>query len=150
THNCLEWMVVYIATLLTGGVTVPLRPSVAPDRFRFTLQDSGASIVVLSDAHLLQAVAELLTDPDTPLPYLNTILVVNELEQTTIPTIPIAQILAEAELPAETLEAIRLDALSTPPETLAAIYYTTGGTDRPKGAVFDHSRLLATAHHLRG
>ncbi|NJN94157.1 MAG: AMP-binding protein [Anaerolineales bacterium] len=37
-----------------------------------------------------------------------------------------------------------------PPETLAAIYYTAGGTERPKGAVFDHGRLLAAMRHLSG
>ena len=60
THNCLEWMVVYMATLLVGGVAVPLRPSVAPDRFRFTLQDSGACLVMLDEEHLVQTIDTLL------------------------------------------------------------------------------------------
>jgi long-chain acyl-CoA synthetase len=150
THNCLEWMIVYVATLLAGGVVVPLRPSVAPDRFRFTLQDSGASLVVLADEQLLHDITTLLTSADNPFPHLKTILTVNELPETVFPTISLSQILAEAELSPEEQETLRLHALSTPPETLAAIYYTAGGTDRPKGAVFDHYRLLASMRHLRG
>ncbi|GIK41009.1 MAG: hypothetical protein BroJett011_48420 [Chloroflexota bacterium] len=150
THNCLEWIVAYMATLLAGGVAVPLRPSVAPDRFRFTLQDSGASLVVLADEQLLHDIATLLTSADNPLPHLKTILTVNELPETACPTVSLSQILAEAELSSEEQEALRLYALNTPPETLAAIYYTAGGTDRPKGAVFDHYRLLASMRHLRG
>lgn len=150
TPNCLEWMVVYMATLLAGGVAVPLRTSVAPDRFRFTLQDSGARMLVLADEEHLHMVSELLTSPDNPLPNLQFILMVDELKDSAVQTISMAEILAEPELSAEEYERIHLHALNTPPETLAAIYYTAGGTDRPKGAVFDHSRLLATVRHLSG
>ncbi|MCK6630337.1 MAG: AMP-binding protein [Anaerolineae bacterium] len=148
--NCLEWMVVYMATLLVGGVAVPLRPSVAPDRFCFTLEDSGASLVILAEEQLLQTVAELLTRPDNPLPNLKTILVMEQMGEGVVQTRLLAEILAEIELSPQEQEAIRLHALSTPPETLAAIYYTAGGTDRPKGAVFDHGRLLATMRHMSG
>lgn len=150
THNCLEWMIVYLATLLAGGVAVPLRPSVSPDRFRFTLQDSEARILVLANEQLLQDVASLMTGANNLLPHLNTILTMDDLPESAIPTISVNQILAEAELSAQEQEALRLHALSTPPETLAAIYYTAGGTDRPKGGVFDHNRLLASMRHLRG
>jgi long-chain acyl-CoA synthetase len=150
THNCLEWMVVYMATLLAGGVAVPLRPSVAPDRFRFTLQDSGACLMMLDEEHLLQTIDTLLARDDNPLPNLKTLLVLNEISKLPIQTISIAEVLAEPELSTKEIEAIRLHALNTPPETLATIYYTGGGTDRPKGAVFDHGRLLATVRHLAG
>lgn len=148
--NCLEWMVAYMATLLVGGVAVPLRPSVAPNRFRFTLEDSGASLVILAEEQLLQTVAEFLNQPDTPLPYLKTIMVMDQTGEAAVPTCSLLDILTETEVSPDEQELIRQHALSTPPETLAAIYYTTGGTDRPKGAVFDHGRLLATIRHLSG
>jgi long-chain acyl-CoA synthetase len=47
--NCLEWMVCYVACLLSGGVIVPLPTTVSPYMLRFILQDSGARLAILQE-----------------------------------------------------------------------------------------------------
>ena len=55
-ENSLEWMVTYLACLLSGGVAVPLRTSLATETLHHVLKDSGARIVVLEDQKYIQFV----------------------------------------------------------------------------------------------
>ncbi len=144
TGNSLEWMVAYMATLLAGGVAMPLRHSLTLDTLRFTLHDSGACTVVLSNEHLIQTVSTFLDETNEHhLPHLRHLLTVTELEQIHPGVIPIPAILAEADpLLAEERAVIHTYAMATAPETLAVIHYSAGETGRPKGAVFDHARLV--------
>jgi long-chain acyl-CoA synthetase len=150
--NCLEWMVLYVATLLSGGVVVPLHPSIAPDTLRFTLQDSEAQIVVLDSPDLLQTVASLINSPDNQLPDLQTVLVNSQIkaESDAVASIAsIASILTETvPLTQQECKAICNYAVRTAPETLLSIHYTAGETGRLKGAVFDHDRVVKTMQHL--
>jgi long-chain acyl-CoA synthetase len=148
--NGVQWMVVYVATLLAGGVVAPLRASLAPDTLRFLLEDLGASLVVLDDEQLIQAAStSWLTENETHLPNLKTILVANEAGETLPGTISIAGVLAEADpLTSEARDAIRAHAESIKPEALATIHYTAGKTGQPKGAVFDQARLGRMRQHM--
>ncbi len=149
SDNCLEWMVIYMATLLSGGMVVPLRPSLAFDTLRFTLQDSGACLVVLNNEQLLQAILDSVKADPNRCPDLQTILVMDEVAESYPGPIPIRTILAETEsLTAEEREAIRFYAVSTAPETLISIHYTGGEAGRLRGAVFDHARALKTMQHM--
>ena len=79
--NSLEWLVLYLGTLLAGGVAVPLHPSIAPDTLRFVLQDSGACLVALASQTLYQMVAGQLGQKSSKSwPDLQTILVTNRIE----------------------------------------------------------------------
>ena len=99
SNNCLEWMVVYMATLLAGGVVVPLRASLAPDTLQFTLQDSGARLLVLDDEQRLRIISALINSDKGQLPELQSVLAINEIEQPGPATIPIADVLAETTPP---------------------------------------------------
>jgi long-chain acyl-CoA synthetase len=148
-ENCLEWMVVYVATLLAGGIAVPLPPSITLDTLRFTLQDSGASLVMLDDRERITTILELLDAEGNELPDLQSILVIGQVQELSFETIPISTVLLESNPPTpEEIEPIRAYALSTAPETLASIHYTAGETGRLKGAVFDHYRTVKTMQHL--
>lgn len=150
-HNCLEWMVVYLATLLAGGVAVPLHPLITPETLRFTLQDSGATLVMLDDQESIRALSILIEAEASDLPELRSILTVDQVDDMSFDTIPLRMILMESsQLKPEEVAAIRSYANSTTPETLASIHYTAGETGRLKGAVFDHYRLLQTMQHLAG
>ncbi len=147
--NCLEWMVICVATLLAGGVVVPLRPKIAVDTLRFVLQDSGAGLVVLENKQLIQAMASLVEAEESPLPDLHTILTMKDLQEAEPFIIPTSSILTNAApLTPEECQALSHYTLSTAPETLAVIHYTAGETGRLKGAVFDHARQLKTMHHV--
>jgi long-chain acyl-CoA synthetase len=148
-NNCLEWMVLYVATLFSGGVIVPLHPSIAPDTLRFTLQDSEAQIVVLDSPDLLQPISSLIHLPNNQLPDLQTVLVNSQIEAESGTVASVASILTETvPLTQQEREAICNYAASTAPETLVSIHYTAGETGRLKGAVFDHDRAAKTMQHL--
>ena len=76
-ENSLEWMVTYLACLLSGGVAVPLRTSLALDTLHHVLKDSGAAMVVLEDPKYIQFVADNLNSSgEDRLSKLNTILTI--------------------------------------------------------------------------
>ncbi len=149
--NSLEWLVLYLGTLLAGGLAVPLHPSIAPDTLRFVLQDSGVRLVALASQTLYQlVVSQLRQKGPKPWPDLQTILVTNRVEpDQRYHTISIAAILDES-VPLTHKERRNLlnYAENTAPETLATIHYTGGETGRLKGAVFDQRRLVQTVQHL--
>jgi long-subunit acyl-CoA synthetase (AMP-forming) len=74
--NSLEWMVVYMACLLSGGVVVPLRTSMSCATLVNILRDSEAAIAVLQNQHCLNAAAQLLAAKEPTLPHLNHILTI--------------------------------------------------------------------------
>jgi long-chain acyl-CoA synthetase len=145
--NCLEWMIAYVACLLSGGAVVPLRTSLAPDTLHFILRDSSARLVILKDEQHLQAIsASLTSDADDRLPDLKTILVINPEGELPPGAISMDAILAEVGAPTpEERETIRSHAESVAPQSLASIVYVIGEI---KGAVFDHAQRLAAMRHI--
>jgi long-chain acyl-CoA synthetase len=141
--NCLEWMVAYVACLLSGGVAVPVPTSLAPEMLRFILRDSAASMVVVQDerqSHILESIVRELPDLDT-------VLAIDKDDAALMGAYPLAPVLIEVLTP-EARDAIRAHAESIEPQALASIHYTAGKTDSPRGAVFDHARRLIAMHHL--
>ncbi len=141
--NCLEWIVAYVACLLSGGIAVPLSTSLAPDMLCFILQDAGARLVVVHDDRqegILESIVEELPDLDT-------VLAISKDEESLLGAFPMAEVLNQ-EISSEEMAAIRASAEAIDSQALASIHYTTGKTDRPRGAVFDHAQRLASMRHL--
>ncbi len=146
---CPEWMVVYLAALMAGGVVVPLHPSIAPDTLRFVLQDSGARLAVVGHRFLLDKISTLMNPKNNQVPELQTVLAGTPPEKVEDQYPALASILSDpVPLTRTEQQSIRTYAASTAPETLVSIHYTAGETGRLKGAVFDHDRMLKTMHHL--
>ena len=137
-----------------GGAVVPLRPSLAPEMLLTILQDSGADLVVLGDKDHLQIILDsFATDGERSLPDLTTALVIgdllDELEELPPGVVLMNSVLFETPTPAlEEQERIRSHAISISPQATASIPYVIGETGRPKGAVFDHARCMATLRHI--
>lgn len=139
--NCLEWMIAYVACLLSGGVAVPLPTSLTSDMLCSILQDSGARIVVVHDERQSQILESIVGD----LPDLETVLAVNR--ESLLGAFPMSSILARS-ISSQDEEAIRASAVSIAPEALASIYYTAGKTEKPRGAVFDHGQRLQAMRNI--
>ncbi len=148
--NCLEWIVAYAACLLSGGVVVPLRTTLAPATLRAILQDSGVDLVILPDAqHARDILSDSTLDTSHPMPEFRTILTINDEAEHPPGVTRISGILGEAtSLPPEEQETIRSYAESVAPHAMASIFYLPSKTGEPKGAVFDHAQSLATARHI--
>jgi long-chain acyl-CoA synthetase len=141
--NSMEWMVAYVACLLSGGVAVPLPTSLSPDILQYVLRDSSARLAVVQDerqSHILESMLE-------ELPELDTVLAMNKEQGSLLGAFPMAEVLTK-EVPPDESEVIRGRAQSVEPQTLATLYYTSGQTDRPRGAVFDHAQRLLAIQYM--
>ena len=139
--NPLEWMAVYVACFLSGGVAVPLHAWLPFEMLYAMVKESGARLAVMQG----EGQKELIEAAGQGLPELKTILVVNEMEEAPPEVFPIATVLAKAITPQEE-QAIQSHAEGVEPQAIAAIYYKTA---KPvKGVVFDHGQRLATMQHM--
>jgi long-chain acyl-CoA synthetase len=145
-----EWLINDFAILASGGVTVPVYPTLAAEQVGFLVRDSGASLAIVSTAEQLdKVVAQLSTLPD-----LRAIVVTDVDRGALAPRLP-------AAIPIETLQdvaerghrALRDGwgvarefhdrAKRVKPADLATIIYTSGTTGEPKGVMLSHANLIA-------
>jgi len=141
--NPLEWMVVYVACLLSGGVVVPLQAWLPADTIQAMIKNSGATLALVQNG----GQSHIITQAGQDLPKLKTVIVVEEETRQTFPNvIPITSILAKATTTAEE-EAIRGHAQNINPDALALIYYKAR---TQKGVMFTHAQRLAAMQSLAG
>jgi long-chain acyl-CoA synthetase len=139
--NCLEWMVAYVACLLAGGAAVPVPTSLTSDMMCAILRDVGARLVIVHDDRQSRILESIVQD----LPDLETVIAVNEasllgaFSMSTVFDRPIST---------QDIEGLRTRAANIGPQALASIHYTTGKTDRPRGAMFDQTQRLGAMRHL--
>ena len=128
-RNFPEWSIAFWAAAAAGAIVVPLNAWWTADELEYGLRDSGAKVVFV-DAERLDRLAEVL-------PGLDIATVVARAPPTRDARVPSggrtcsATVPADAELPAVDLE----------PEDLATIFYTSGTTGRPKGALGTHRNI---------
>jgi len=126
---CLE---AYYAAAGLGAIFVPLNTRLHPDELAFILGDSGA-VALLADPIHAELAAEVLGRS---------------------PGVRIA-VSTGAPFPAATLSAVdgypeaesgaAFQAVVTPPEQVAQLYYTSGTTGHPKGVMLTHRNVWAHA-----
>jgi long-chain acyl-CoA synthetase len=116
--NVLDFPRAYFAILALGAVVVPVHLLGTADETAYVLADSGASLLVTFDAERGDAAGRLAGVPVTTL--------------------------AELAGRASTVDPVDSYA-STAPEDPAVIFYTSGTTGEPKGAVLTHLNLVMNA-----
>ncbi|MCG5218843.1 class I adenylate-forming enzyme family protein [Streptosporangium sp. KLBMP 9127] len=125
-RNYPEWIVSFSAVLACGAVAVPLNAWWTPQELEYGLTDSGAKVLIadgeraarLKDVRLDARL--IVTRPGDGLP---------------AGAVSLADLLGD--VPADvSLPAVELD-----PEDPATIFYTSGTTGRPKGALGTHRNL---------
>lgn len=116
--NVLDFPRAYFGILALGAVVVPVHLLGTADEIAYVLSDSGANLLVTFDADRGAAAGELAGVPVTTL--------------------------AELAERASTLDPVDSYA-TTGPEDPAVIFYTSGTTGEPKGAVLTHLNLVMNA-----
>jgi malonyl-CoA/methylmalonyl-CoA synthetase len=129
--KCLEFIVVHLAAIRLGAVSLPLNPAYPPDELRYFLEDSGAKLfftlassreTMQPALHNLPALQETIyinpADPDQ-------FQLVLRRYSSRIPDHPVPQ-----------------------PSDTAVIIYTSGTTGRPKGAEITHDNLASNLESL--
>ncbi len=138
SENRPEWIIVDLATLCLGGITVPVYTSLVPSQIEYIIDDSDAKVVVCSNKELW-----------------------SKLEEIRSRLIKVSHfIIMEKEAPPgiltyqEVLEkGSRLDkdkpylfeeiSLSIKPSDTASIIYTSGTTGIPKGVMLTHANFVS-------
>ncbi len=154
-RNLPEWIVAFWASMAVGAVVVPLNAWWTGPELAYGLGDSG-TVVVFVDEERLQRIAPHADE----LPGLRTVVVTNEepdpsggrrkatastVERSggsAIPVLPFADAVGSPD-PAATLPEVAVE-----PDHDATIFYTSGTTGRPKGAVGTHRNSVSNLMNL--
>ena len=116
--NTIDFVTAYYGILARGAVVVPVAPMLVADEIAFLLQDSGAKLALVAD-DLAEVVARGAADAGVPV-----------------------LLLGDAAALADVPEPHRA---ATEPLNPAVLFYTSGTTGRPRGAVLTHVNLVLNA-----
>tara|TARA_R110002110_G_scaffold31396_1_gene110719 strand:+ start:26103 stop:27860 length:1758 start_codon:yes stop_codon:yes gene_type:complete len=137
-RNLPEWPVAFYGAALAGAIVTPLNAWWTGPELEYGLTDSGAKIVVV-DAERLERLNEHLGN----CPNLKRVYVSRESEEIADPMIvTLESVLGRVndwgKLPDRPLPDVPLD-----PDDDATIFYTSGTTGKPKGALGTHRNMLS-------
>jgi long-chain acyl-CoA synthetase len=146
-----EWCVTDLAVLAAGGVTVPVYPTLTSAQVRYLLNDSGATVAVVSDRAQVEKIAAI----HAQLPVVTKI-VVMDADRRPWPegVVSLTDVAArghrrltagagEEQCFKERVAAIDRHALAT-------IIYTSGTAGEPKGVMLTHHNLLSNVEAAVG
>ncbi len=127
-RNFPEWSIAFWAAAAAGAIVVPLNAWWTAEELEYGLRDSGAKVTFVDGERLARLVDVL--------PRLDTATIVVRSDATAHPGVEawetvVGTVPGDAELPAVELV----------PEDLATIFYTSGTTGRPKGALGTHRNI---------
>ena len=133
SENRPEWAVTDFATLLLGGIVVPIYATLMPEQILYLFQHSEARIAFVSTRKQYEKVESIRAQTK-----LERIVVMDKVED--LPDVPQMQyILSGAtDLKDATIETI---ANSIQPDDAATLIYTSGTTGTPKGVILTHGNL---------
>ena len=150
-RNLPEWIIAFWAAISVGAVVVPLNAWWVGDELSFGLSDSGTSVVFVDEerqGRILHHLAELPDlramivtceehDPDHGGRRAAVGAMVDRPGSDPFPVIPFADVVG-TPAPGATLPEVPID-----PDDDATIFYTSGTTGRPKGAVGTHRNSVS-------
>ena len=145
-RNLPQWVSSFWAAMITGAVVVPLNAWWTSDELSYGLSDSGSTVVVVDEERL-----ERLRPHLDDLSYLTTIVVISG-----DPTRPAqlgdehdrVRIVSFDELLGEVDTSATPPDVDLAPEDDATMFYTSGTTGGPKGAVGSHRNVITNLMSL--
>jgi long-chain acyl-CoA synthetase len=138
-RNLPEWPVAFFAAALVGAIVTPLNAWWTGAELEFGLADSGASVLVI-DAERLARLAPRLPG----LSAIGAILVVRgDGQETGDPRVAALEGIIGPATTWDDLPARALGSITLSPEDEATIFYTSGTTGKPKGALGTHRNIVS-------
>ncbi len=142
SENRVEWFFIDAALQILGAANVPLYATLLPPQVAFIVEDSGAKVVIASDAIQQAKLAEVRAQLSsvTHVVTMDAVAGGGPLKD----AVPLSKVEETGRAAAEKDpgRAERLAAAVTP-ETVASIVYTSGTTGDPKGVVLTHHNLVS-------
>ncbi|MCH7944714.1 MAG: AMP-binding protein, partial [Armatimonadetes bacterium] len=130
-ETCVEWAMTDWGAQTLGVVTVPIYPTLPPDQAQYIAQDSGARLVVVSDAKQAAKFAEV-----------SGLEIVAWIEGEGVPYLFDRQ----ATLSRHEWESA-IDSVGR--AELATLIYTSGTTGPPKGVMLSHDNFISLSEHIQ-
>ncbi len=138
SENSPQWVIMDLACVCQGGITVPIYTSLVPEQIRYIIDNSDAKFVVCSSAELWEKVDAIRDKLDKVKHYI------------TLKDTPRSGALTKTELLEKGMalskeESGLFDKLAgaIKPDDTASIIYTSGTTGLPKGVLLTHSNFLS-------
>ncbi len=145
-RNFPEWSFTFWATVSIGAIAVPLNAWWTGEELSYGLSDSGTSVVVVDEDRLAR-IRPHLSECD----YLRDVLVVNE-SRSGAPALgdahPKVRIRSFADVLGDVGDDVEAPMVAVEPEDDATMFYTSGTTGRPKGAVGTHRNAITNLMNL--
>jgi len=145
-RNLPEWIFGFWGSVLSGAVTVPINGWWTGEELAYGLGDSGTSVVIVDEDRLERIRPHL-----DELPDLREVIVISE-RRGQRPDLGAAHervnIIDFYELLGEVADDVTPPALDIHPDDDATIFYTSGTTGRPKGAVGTHRNAMSNLMNL--
>lgn len=144
SENRIEWALADLAAQCTGGVVVPIYPTLLEDTIEFILNDCQPSLIFVSTEEQARKIHNI----RERLPFLQDII---SFESTALPDIMTLDKLKQIgqNLVNDNPPAPRDDCVAVDKDTPCSIIYTSGTTGDPKGVVLSHWNFVSNVRHIR-
>ncbi|MGA9565659.1 MAG: long-chain fatty acid--CoA ligase [Candidatus Korobacteraceae bacterium] len=135
SENRPEWAIVDFATLLLGGIVVPIYATQTPEQVLYVLHHSEAKVAFVSSRKQYEKVESVRAESK-----LERVVVMDEVDD--LPDVPqMRYILSGAnDLDDPVIEAF---AHEVKPDDVATLIYTSGTTGTPKGVILTHGNIAS-------
>ncbi|MGB4704019.1 MAG: long-chain fatty acid--CoA ligase [Candidatus Saccharicenans sp.] len=144
SENRPEWVMVDMAVVCMGAVTVPIYTSLTPEQIKYIITDSEARFVVCSNQEMWAKIAAIKNE----LPRVDKYIIIDGPAPEGVMTLEEVEKEGEKLNQLDPAEFDRI-AESIGPDDLATIIYTSGTTGIPKGAMLSHYNLVSNVQALR-
>jgi long-chain acyl-CoA synthetase len=144
SENRPEWVMTDFATLSAGGLTVPIYTTLVPEQVRYIIDDSDATVVVVSNADLWKKVEPLRARLDKVRHFI--------MMDGPAPAgvLTFAELKDKGKSLGAAMPGLFDDLLArVKPDDEASLIYTSGTTGAPKGVVLTHGNFLFNIRTVR-